>query len=222
MSLHDSAMLRASSLKILSTEQLCCCTALTALNIISVRAEYPGHRRWALRVRHSSWGAVVKSTVRITVFISLQGRVTQSQALCSTSPAGQHNLAAVWPPKTHNHTLNFHIVAWKYGHNFPSFTLPHTFLFHTIRESWHRGNRREIWERKLETPCLHPGWKHLQLWSRKTSAERSAANGKHIPLFSKTWYLSKCNLPVPAPDGTLCFLSGWWDEQKVHSATPPK
>lgn len=92
-------MLRASSLKILSAEQLCCRTALTALNTISVRAEYPGHRRWALRVRHSSWGAVVKSTVRIIVFISLQGRVTQSQALCSTSPAGQHNLAAVWPPQ---------------------------------------------------------------------------------------------------------------------------
>lgn len=60
-----------------------------------------------------------------------------SQALCSTSPAGQDNLAAVLtsPQKTHNRTLNFHIVARKDGHNFPSFTLPHTFPPHTIRES---------------------------------------------------------------------------------------
>ena len=145
----------------------------------------------------------------------------QTSAQHSTNPVGQDHLSVERPHNMWNtHTLA-HSRTYLLTHFSLIFSTAHALYTRTISKPRHTGNHPEIEERKLETPSQHPGWKHLQLWNRKISAEKSAANGKHIPLFLKTWYLSKCNLPVPAPDGTLCFISGRSDEQKVHRAQPP-
>lgn len=94
------------------------------------------------------------------------------------------------------------------------------FSTHNNKATTHRKSPRDRGEEIRNTLSASP-MKTFATLEQKNLSGRIGSKRKTHPFVLKTWYLSKCNLPVPAPDGTLCFLSGRSDEQKVLRAQSP-
>lgn len=95
-------MLSASSLKRISAAQLCCCTALTAqIPSVSERSilDIGGERNVSDIHLEAQWSDPLLGL--LFLYHCREEKLGgSSQALCSTSPAGQDNLAVVLtPPK---------------------------------------------------------------------------------------------------------------------------